>query len=85
MEDLKDLFSELKEKAYDSVYHKYYYKGANQVIRKFFEENYKLSERKPVNKHKDKEKVCDSKEKDCELYNIVGKDACSNCRHNKQT
>ena len=43
MKDLEDLFSELEEKAYDSVYHKYYYKEANQVIRQFFEENYKLS------------------------------------------
>jgi hypothetical protein len=36
-EILTELFAELEEKAYDITWHKYYYKEANQVIRRHIE------------------------------------------------
>ncbi len=34
---LDKLFDDLQENAYDSIWHKYFYKEANQIIRKHFE------------------------------------------------
>ena len=36
-EILTELFAELEEKAYDITWHKYYYKEANQIIRRHVE------------------------------------------------
>lgn len=45
--DLNDLFDDLQKNAYNAEYHNYYYKEANQIIRKHFELKY-ASLKQPV-------------------------------------
>lgn len=45
--ELQDLFNDLQMNAYNKDYHTYYYKDANQIIRKHFELHQKQIKLKP--------------------------------------
>ena len=58
-ETLRKLFDELEKNAYNPTYHNYYYKEANQTIRKFFESNnLALGKPEPLAKNKQFDKSC---------------------------
>ena len=58
-ETLKKLFDELGKNAYNPTYHNYYFKEANQTIRKFFESiNLALGKPEPLAKNKQTDESC---------------------------
>lgn len=79
---LKKLFDELEANAYNSEYHYYEYKYANQVIRKFFESNNLASnESLSVRENEAKENICEHEFKMIRIEDNYYRFDCTKCNY----